>query len=167
MQLINRILLICLVCLPSISFAKTFEHERAKAIEALSKNLVTHEINNIHFRREVFGRPGLNLYVVFISNKGQPFDYFVTDGKCSSSKKHLISKQAFKEGQRGIDSDGYSVYGDFVLKKAGVDGTYGSSTPYVYCKTTDGKYKQWNGRTYISDAPLELSIQPLLSKHQD
>ena len=42
------------------------------------------------------------------------------------------------------------------------DGTHGKSDEYIYCKTVDGKYKQWNGDRYISNAPIELTIKPLV-----
>lgn len=162
MNLSLRSLLGFIMLLPLLATAKDFSLERAEAIKILSQSVVNHEIETIKFRRIVMGRPGLNLYVVFLSDKGQPTDYFVTDGKCSSSKKHLVSKQKMVEGKVGVDSEREGVYGDFVMKKSGVDGTYGSSSPYVYCKTTAGIYKQWNGKYYISDAPLELAIEPVI-----
>ena len=49
------------------------------------------EIEMIKYRRILTGKPGLQMYVVLLSRGGQPVDYFVTDGKCTSSGKRLTS----------------------------------------------------------------------------
>ena len=150
-----------------VSAIKRLEQIALEAADEIAANMtVFHEIENIKFKREVMGRAGLQLYVVFFNNMGQPVDYFVTDGKCTSSGKRLVKNWQFKEGQTGVDSDGYSVYGDFVVPKSSVDGTFGHSGKYIYCKTADGKYKQWNGTYYASDVPIEVTIKPLVVKKQ-
>jgi len=130
---------------------------------AASGVLEPHEMRMIEYRRALMGQPGLQFYVVFFNKMGQPIDYFVTDGKCTSSGKRLLQSWKFQEGQTGVNGDGAAVYGDFVLPAAALDGTYGGSDNYIYCKTADGKYKQWNGLYYASDAPIELTIKPLIS----
>ncbi len=122
------------------------------AQRAASETLEPNEINNIRDRRKVMGQPGLQMYVVFLSKSGQPIDYFVTDGKCVSSKKRLTSTD------RLVDYGANAV----VVPAPSEDGTYGSSAPYIYCWTADGKYKQWNGQYYASTAPIELTIKPLV-----
>jgi hypothetical protein len=102
------------------------------------------------------GQPGLQLYVIFLNDMGQPIDYFVTDGKCTSSGKRLTPDTAVVRGDRG------SHYGYFAVPARSEDGTYGTSDEYIYCKTADGKYKQWNGDYYTSSAPIELVIKPLV-----
>lgn len=132
---------------------------RAAAERAANSALDDSEIKTISYRRELMSRPGLQFYVIFFNDMGQPMDYFVTSGKCSSANKRLTQSWKFVDGQTGKDSDGNSVYGDFDVPTASEDGTFGKSDEYVYCKTVDGKYKQWNGRYYISDAPIELTIK--------
>lgn len=126
------------------------------AADAQAQTLTPHEIDMIKFRGLLMGKAGLQLYVVFFGDFGQPIDYFVTDGKCSSSKKRLIRKQKVIQGDRG------SYTGGFVVAAPAADGTYGGSDEYIYCKTVDGKYKQWNGDYYASDRPIELTIEPLI-----
>ena len=135
---------------------------REAAVQAAEATLVPHEINTILWRRELMGKPGLQFYVVFFNSTGQPIDYFMTQGKCSSSNKRLTKSWKFNRGQTGIDGDGHAVQGDFVFPVSDIDGTHGRSDTYVFCKTVDGKYKQWNGRYYLSDAPIELTIKPLV-----
>ena len=129
---------------------------QAAAEEAAAATIVPQEIEMIKFRRKVMGRAGLQLYVVFFNDMGQPIEYFVTDGKCTSSNKRLTDTQDIIKGDKG------SYYGWFVVPSASEDGTYGSSDEYIFCKTVDGKYKQWNGDYYASDRPIELQIKPLV-----
>ncbi len=135
---------------------------REAAARVDGATLEPHEINTIYWRGELMGRPGLQFYVIFFNNLGQPVDYFVTKGKCSSSNKRLTKPWRYEHGQTGVDSDGYSVNGDFVLPSPSIDGTHGPSDDYVFCMTVDGKYKQWNGRYYLSDVSFELTIKPLV-----
>tara|TARA_B100000745_G_C20009848_1_gene343081 strand:- start:96 stop:644 length:549 start_codon:yes stop_codon:yes gene_type:complete len=129
------------------------QRQAAEAAQrAASETLEPNEINNIRDRRVTMGQPGLQMFVVFLSKSGQPIDYFVTDGKCVSSTKRL------SETHRLVDHGNNAV----VMKAPSEDGTYGSSSPYIYCWTADGKYKQWNGQYYASTAPIELTIKPLV-----
>ncbi len=126
------------------------------ARQAAAATTDAQEIGMIEYRRRLMGKPGLQLYVVFLNDLGQPIDYFVTDGKCSSSNKRLTDGTKLVKGDKG------SYYGWFDVPAASEDGTYGESDEYLYCKTADGKYKQWNGERYISDSPIELTIKPLI-----
>jgi hypothetical protein len=126
------------------------------AQEAAVQTSDPQEIKMIEWRRELMGKPGLQMYVVFINDIGQPIDYFTTKGKCSSSNKRLTDATALVKGDRG------SYSGLFYVPAASEDGTYGQSDEYIYCRTVDGKYKQWNGDYYISDRPIELTIKPLV-----
>lgn len=119
---------------------------------AAAETLEPNEINSIRDRRKVMGQAGLQMYVVLLSRSGQPIDYFVTDGKCISSQKRLTA------GHKLIDPGANAL----VVKAPSEDGTYGTSEPYIYCFTVDGKYKQWNGRYYASTSPIELTIKPLV-----
>lgn len=142
---------------------KNLENEaREAAARVAEATLEPNEINTIFWRNELMGKPGLQFYVIFFNNTGQPVDYFVTKGKCSSSNKRLTKPWHYERGQTGVNKDYNYVEGDFVLPSSGIDGTHGHSDTYVFCKTVDGKYKQWNGRYYLSDVPIELIIKPLV-----
>lgn len=138
---------------PVNTLAKKAEEAAEKAA---SQTVDPHEIDMIYYRRVLMGKPGLSMYVVFMNDMGQPIDYFVTDGKCTSSNKRLTEEEELVEGDKG------SYYGFFAVPAASEDGTHGESDEYIYCKTVDGKYKQWNGDYYVSDSPIELTIKPLV-----
>lgn len=139
------------------SSVDSLEKQAEAAAQAAAAGTVEpNEINNIKRRRLLNGKPGVQQYVVFLSKSGQPIDYFVVKGKCTSSTKRLTPEERLVHGDRG------KAFGDFVMKAPGEDGTFGSSSPYIYCFTVDGKYKQWSGRYYASDYPIELTIKPLI-----
>lgn len=122
------------------------------AQRSAANTVETNEINMIGYRRTLMGKPGLQLYVVFLSRSGQPIDYFMTDGKCVSSNKRLTAPYEL------VDTGPNAL----LIKARSEDGTQGSSAEYIYCRTTEGVYKQWNGKYYASDYPIELTIKPLV-----
>lgn len=128
------------------------EEALARGQRAAAETIEPNEIEAIKARRILMGRVGLQMYVVLLSKSGQPIDYFVTTGKCVSSEKRLTP------GQKLVDVGPNSL----VLKAPSEDGTHGSSSPYIYCKTVDGRYRQWNGSYYASDKPIELTVKPLV-----
>jgi hypothetical protein len=130
----------------------------AAAKDVAEQTTDPHEIKMIEYKRNLMGKPGLQMYVVFLNDMGQPIDYFIVKGKCSSSNKRLTDPTQIVEGDRG------SYTGYFDVPGPGVDGTYGESDEYIFCKTVDGKYKQWNGEYLQSDYPFELTIKPLIVK---
>lgn len=133
--------------------AERLQNQAAESAQrAAAGTTEPNEINMIKERRIMNGRPGLQMYVILLSKGGQPIDYFVTQGKCTSSQKRLTPTH------RLVDTGPNSL----VVKAPSEDGTFGTSAPYIYCKTVDGKYKQWNGNYYASDKPIELSIKPLV-----
>lgn len=160
-KLICFLIGICLTFLATSTQAQDQKPDALKALQqraeaagqrAAAATVEANEINMIGYRRKLNGKTGLQLYVVFLSRSGQPIDYFVTDGKCVSSTKRLTPSYEL------VDTGPNSV----LIDAPSEDGTHGKSSPYVYCKTVDGKYKQWNGRYYASDAPIELTIKPIM-----
>ena len=158
--IIAAIALTCTVAANAQKKESAIERNERLANEAgqrAARNTVEpNEIEMIKYRRIFNGKPGAKQYVVLLSKGGQPIDYFVTNGKCSSSNKRLTDSTAFVQGDRG------SYTGYFDVPAASEDGTYGESDEYVFCRTVDGKYKQWNGDRLISDQPIELTIKPLV-----
>lgn len=103
------------------------------------------EIENIQRRLKLTGDPGLLGYVLLLNDAGQPIYYATVKGKITSGSKRLT---------RPGSLNGYEEPSD--------EGTYGSSSPYVYFWTTSGQYIQWNGAYLFSDQPIRPSIEPLI-----
>lgn len=114
------------------------------------------EINNIKARLELTSDPGLTGFVLLMNEAGQPIMYTGVVGKITSGGKRLTKPQALVKGDRG------QAYGHFVMNAPSDEGTWGSSSPYIYFWTTAGQYIQWNGKYLYSDQPFRTTVEPLV-----
>lgn len=114
---------------------------------------------NIKKRLELFDNPNKVSYIYLI-NYGKVMAFYVIKGKVTSGNKRLTSSQ--KVDSSHIDCGQYSCDHLDVLEAPELDGTYGSSAPYIFFFTTDGAYIQWSGDYMLSDFPLKLTTQPEL-----
>lgn len=114
------------------------------------------EIDNIKRRLEITSSPGKIGYVVLLNEAGQPILYTSVKGKLTSGSKRLTRPVELTHGSRGQYS------GDFVVPGPSDEGTYGSSSPYVYFWTHEDRYVQWSGDYLYSDQPVRLRVKPLV-----
>lgn len=105
---------------------------------------------NIERRLRLTSQPGLLGFIVLFNNAGQPVMYTSVKGKVTSSGKRLTSP--IKEWI------GHSQLGEAPSD----EGTWGHSEPYIYYWTAEGQYIQWNEGYLYSNAPIRLSIKPLV-----
>jgi len=91
-----------------------------------------------------------------MNDAGQPIMYTGIVGKITSSGKRLtapVQKWRVDCGQ----------YCDETINEAPSDeGTWGSSSPYIYFWTTTGQYMQWSGTYLYSDQPFRTTVEPLV-----
>jgi len=112
------------------------------------------EIDNIAKKLELTANPSLLGYIVLLNESGQPVYYTGVKGKITSGGKRLTPPDRSTAEGSGANN---------VVRAAPSDeGTYGSSGEYIFFWTTEGRYKQWNGKYLYSDEPIRLSIQPLV-----
>ena len=130
-----------------------YKMETVTPIPSLEKSL---ERENIKKRLELWNNDNKESYIYLISF-GRVMAFYVVKGKITSGNKRLTSTERFVGGKDCGDS-----YCDMLIESPELDGTYGSSNPYIYFWTTDGAYVQWNGEYMLSDQPLKLSTQPEL-----
>lgn len=109
---------------------------------------------NIKKRLETFDNPNKVSYIYLI-NYGKVMAFYTIKGKVTSGGKRLTSTQ------QQVDSR-WNSPAAFVMEAPELDGTYGSSNPYIFFWTTDGVYVQWTGDYMLVDQPLQLSTQPEL-----
>lgn len=113
------------------------------------------ERKNIAKRLEAFNEPNKLTYIYLI-NFGKVMSFYTVKGKITSGQKRLTANQQIISRDEG-------QYGQAVVQDAPeLDGTYGSSAPYIYFWTTEGAYVQWSGDYMLSDQPLKLTTQPEL-----
>ncbi len=101
-----------------------------------------------------------HLYVIS-AYTGDVLIYSTVKGKVTSSGKRLTNTHKLVRGDRG------QGYGDFVMPSIQDDGTYGSSSPYVYWFDSKGVYHQhyiMGGQIFhVSDKPLRLKSKPIIN----
>lgn len=100
------------------------------------------EIENIARRLKLTSAPSAMGYIVLMNDAGQPVLYTGVKGKVTSGSKRLTDG-----GITGGLSD---------------EGTYGSSSPYIFFWSTSGVYHQWSGAYLYSDKPIRLRVEPLV-----
>ena len=114
------------------------------------------EIENIKKRLELTSDPGLTGFILLLNQAGQPIMYTGVAGKITSGGKRLtppIRRWKLDCGQMCNET----------LNVAPSDeGTWGSSSEYVFFWTTNGQYIQWNGKYLYSDKPFRTNIKPLV-----
>lgn len=129
-----------------------------KAAEAARSITFTEnaEIDNIKRRLELTSSPGALGFIILLNESGQPILYEGVKGKITSGSKRLTAPEQLWNVDKG-------EWGGSELGPAPSDeGTWGSSSPYIFYWNTAGEYRQWSGEYLYSDKPMRLSVQPLV-----
>ena len=108
------------------------------------------EIDNIKARLELTSNPGQIGFVLLLNEMGKPVMYTSVKGKITSGQKRLTPGQQ----TRTADCGEWSC--DQLIEAPSDEGTYGSSSPYIFFWTVDGQYIQWSGKYLYSDKPFRI-----------
>lgn len=135
---------------------KQTQSQKAAAAAAQVTFTENYEIKQIQRRLEQFSKPGVLGFVVLLNQAGQPIWYGGVQGKPTSSGKRLTPPVQAWSVDKGQD------YGTEMDVSPSDEGTWGSSSPYIFFWTTSGQYMQWSGDYLYSDQPLRLTIEPLV-----
>lgn len=106
------------------------------------------ERKNISSRLTTFSDPAKISYI-YLTSYGKVMAYYVVKGKVTSGNKRLTANQQLVDN--GIGNGGLVA-----VDAPELDGTYGTSAPYIFFWTTDGTYVQWSGDYMLTDQPLSL-----------
>lgn len=116
------------------------------------------EIDNIKKRLELTSNPNAMGYVVlFLDNA--PIAYYAVRGKITSGSKRLTPSAEVQYRSGGTNGNLVAA----VTPTPSDEGTFGSSSEYVYFWTTEGRYIQWDGRYLYSDQPIRLRVEPIVT----
>jgi len=154
----NILIASLILSLPILSacdeIAPTNAEIQARKSQAMNESVSyskNNEAENILRRRKMFAKEGSIGFITLLNQAGQPIAYYTVDDKPTSSGKRLTKPfdcvYASCESHRPAPSD---------------EGTWGSSSPYIYFWTTSGQYIQWSGDYLYSDQPYRLRINPLV-----
>lgn len=138
--------------------AKQTQSEKAQEAANSISFTSNAEIENIKSRLELTSDPGLTGFILLMNEAGQPIMYTGVVGKVTSGGKRLTPP--IKEWR--IKSEGSSIYEGALGAAPSDEGTWGSSSPYIFFWTTSGQYIQWNGKYLYSDQPFRTKIEPLV-----
>lgn len=116
---------------------------------------------NIKKRLETFDEPNKVSYIYLI-NYGRVMAFYTIKGKVTSGSKRLTSGE--KQVVSNVDCGQYGCDNVSVMEAPELDGSYGSSAPYIYFWTTENIYVQWSSDYMLVDQPLQLSTQPELTR---
>lgn len=113
------------------------------------------EIDNIKKRLELTADPGKYGFILLLNQAGQPILYEGVKGKVTSGGKRLTPPDRASASWGGGQNT--------VTRAAASDeGTWGSSSPYIFYWNTEGVYRQWDGGYLYSDQPIRLRVEPLV-----
>ena len=141
-------------CEPDTPTVKRQQEEKAAAAANSINFSENAEIDNIKRRLELTADPGKLGFIVLMNQSGQPILYEGVKGKVTSGGKRLTRPDRVET--YGTNSSG-------VVRSAGSDeGTYGSSSPYIFYWNVNNVYRQWSEGYLYSDQPIRLRIQPLV-----
>lgn len=112
------------------------------------------ERENLIKRLERWNNPNKISYIYLMSNAGQIVGYFTIKGKVSSVNSKLTTTTQISY-----------MYSQSVaaVESPDMDGSYGSNGDAVFFYLTDGTYMEWNGKYFLSDRPVKLSVQPIMT----
>jgi len=140
---------------PKAVQAKVTQSQKAAAAADSIQFTENAEIENIKARLQLTSDPGLTGFVLLMNEAGQPIMYTGVKGKITSGSKRLTKPFSIKDYGRGS-------YAYMQAPAPSDEGTWGSSSEYVYFWTTNGQYVQWNGKYLYSDKPFRTKVEPLV-----
>jgi hypothetical protein len=137
-------------------------HERQATAVPLPKLNNSLERINIKKRLETFDEPNKVSYIYLI-NYGRVMAFYTIKGKVTSGGKRLTSTQQQVQSEYikdSTDMKGGMINRTSIMEAPELDGSYGTSAPYIFFWTTDGSYVQWSSDYMLVDQPLKLTTQP-------
>jgi hypothetical protein len=131
-------------------------HETHAKVETGLSGL-TVEQENIKKRMEADNKPGAMKFIYFISPyTGDVVSFCSVKGKVTSSGKRLKPKDVPTQYSSNATE---STYGIYMMEQMGDDGSYGSSSEYIYWWDVKGVYHQVSPGAcmwHISDQPIRV-----------
>lgn len=153
------VLLLSLTMLSGCDFpggppAKATQTQKAKEAANSIQFEENAEIDNIKHRLQLTADPGKLGFILLLNQAGQPILYEGVKGKVTSGGKRLTEPDRL--------DDRVPVNNTVVRAAPSDEGTWGSSTEYIYYWNAEGVYRQWAGAYLYSDQPIRLRVEPLV-----
>ncbi|MCP4393167.1 MAG: hypothetical protein GY804_02715 [Alphaproteobacteria bacterium] len=109
-------------------------------------------------RNRRWNNPNKLSYIYLFSEMGQIIAYLPIKGKVSSVNSKLTATNQIVYYDNSYED---SVNG--IVESPAMDGSYGTNGDAIFFFLTDGTYMEWASPYLLSDNPVKLSIQPLVT----
>ena len=139
--------------LPPDSTKNVQAHKARDAANSINFN-ENAEIDNIKRRLELTSNPGQIGFIILLNQAGQPIYYTSVKGKVTSGTKRLTEPDRASASWGGGQNT-------IVRASPSDEGTWGSSSEYIFFWNQDDQYIQWNGGYLYSDKPFRIKVEPL------
>lgn len=104
-------------------------------------------------------------HVYAYTESGQVMGYWVAQGKVSSVNSKLTNDAQIVHAPQHAEHDDLGD-GDeyFTVESPQMDGSYGSNGDAIFFFTTSGKYVEYNGKYIVSEEPMNIQSQVVLTQ---
>jgi hypothetical protein len=116
------------------------------------------ERENIIKRLKRWNNPNKISYIYTLADSGAVIGYYPIKGKVSSVNSKLTTTSQLLYADASFEDSAGGV-----VESADIDGSYGSNGDAVFFYLTDGTYMEWNGKYFLSDRPVKLTIAPIMT----
>jgi hypothetical protein len=117
------------------------------------------ERENLNQRIKRWNDPNKISYIYLLGENGNTIAYFPIKGKVSSVNSKLSTNlQIVKDPNTYYENDG-----SLLMESPDFDGSYGTNGDAIFFYLTDGTYMEWPGKYLLSENPVKLSQQPLMT----
>jgi len=134
------------------------EQNQSRMIAAVPppKFNTSQERKNLVRRLETFNVEDKISYIYLLTDYGQLVRFDTIIGKVSSVNSMLTcTDQPYEKS----GSQGRAMV---TLPSPDFDGSYGSNGDAIFWFNQDGAYCEWNGKYFLTDQPLKLTVTPLI-----
>lgn len=164
-------------CMPPASSTTVISQEQERQLLNQSKyandvpdmgnSNTTLERTNLNRRMELWNDPNKIGYLYELSDTGTIVAFYVIKGKVSNLNSYLTGSQVPIDDPRSYPREGYSTYNtelpSLLVESPDYDGSFGENGDGIFFFLTDGTYMEWNGKYQLSDRPVKLSVEPLMT----
>jgi hypothetical protein len=159
---------------PKTSSSLVVATEQAKQANNQSKFLndtpnmgndkTTLERTNLNKRMTIWNDPNKIGYLYEISDNGIILAFYTIKGKVSSLNSYLSGSETIVKDPNCKEwtSEGANCQ-SLLMESPDYDGSYGDNGGGIFFFLTDGTYMEWNGKYQLSDQPVKLSQQPIMT----
>lgn len=106
-------------------------------------------------------------HVYFVTEMGQVLAYHTAQGKVSSVNSKLTNGQQIvpsRECTKRSDYEGQEANCYKAVESPQMDGSYGTNGDAIFFFTTEGHYVEYNGKYVVSEEPLNIQSEVILTE---